>query len=168
MTCILQTVAMSTPHRWNYWHWLVITRSLLGGCRSGLGRSFCYCEQCPGASIHLCWACCQRISGLGYILKQNCHLVVKSVVGFLLPFLKWELPIWDIFKLPFSHPVMEICWFPSKWPLFCRQHFHINFLEWKVLYFHMNQSIHWWAKGNVTPGTPLPASGSGPPPQSIG
>ena len=57
---------------------------------------------------HLCGAFYQRISGLYSILKKKYCVVGNLVIGFLLLFLKWKLSIWVRFKLPISHPVMEI------------------------------------------------------------
>ena len=41
-------------------------------------------------------------------IETKCPLVINLVTVYPLPFLKWKLPMWNIFKLPFSHPVMEI------------------------------------------------------------
>ena len=102
--CIPRTFALSTPHRWNYRHWLVMNRSLSWLASQWAGNSLYYYEQCPRASINLCWAFCQRIWGLENI-GNNWHLVV---IGFLLPPSKMEVTPLAHILLPFSHPVMEI------------------------------------------------------------
>ena len=102
-----RTIALWIPHRWN---WLVMTRTSLGMVLQWARESCCYCEQCPWSLIHLCWVFCQRMPCLNNILKKrNVALwATHMVIGFLLPSLKYKLPIWAMFKLPFRHPVIEI------------------------------------------------------------